>query len=75
MAGLGSINKRKIKSSDQEYLHTELGLVYLINRRRRHVLHMMFNLVKGRPDMLDVRDKGIVLRGSQNVLFKERKLS
>ena len=35
---------------------------------------MMFNLVQRRPDMLDLRDKGISLRSSQNVNFKEEKL-
>ena len=36
---------------------------------------MMYNLVKRRPDMLDIRDKGIVSRSSQNIKFKEDKLN
>ena len=35
---------------------------------------MMYNLAK-RPEFLDLRDKGIVLRSSQNINFKEEKLN
>ena len=45
----------RIKNSDESHLHGELDLAYLKIRRNRHLLHMMFNLVQRRPDMLDLR--------------------
>ena len=68
-------NDRRIKNSDEAFLHKELKLSYLKIRRIRHLLQMMYNLVQRRPDMLDLRDKGICLRSSQNVNFKEEKLN
>ena len=35
----------------------------------------MYNLAQRRPELLDVRDKGIVLRSSQNVNFKGEQLN
>ena len=64
------IEGRKIKSSDEE-----LGLQFLNERRKKHLLHMMYNLKIRHPDLLDVREKGIQLRSSSNVRFKEHKLN
>ena len=36
---------------------------------------MMYNLVWRSPEKIDSRDKGIFLRSSQNVKFKEEKLN
>ena len=43
------INDSRIKNRDEAYLHKELLLSYLVCRRRRHLLHMMFNLKMQRP--------------------------
>ena len=69
------IEGRKIKNSDEEFLHKELNLSYLKTRRKRHLLHMMFTLIQRCPDMLDLRDKGMNLRSNENVNFKEDKLN
>ena len=69
------IDGRRIKNSDENRLHCELKLSLLIVRRIRHLLHMMYNLVWRCPEKLDSRDKGIFLRSSQNVKFKEEKLN
>ena len=54
-------------------LHGELGLSYLKCRRNKHILPMMFALKSRRPDLLDSRDKKIVLRSNSNIRFKEDK--
>ena len=69
------IEGRKIKSSDEEHLHSEIGLQFLNERRKKHLLHMMYNLKIRHPDLLDVREKGMQLRSSSNVRFKEHKLN
>ena len=69
------IEGRRIKNNDEEYLHSELNLSYLNIRRRRHILHMMYNLVERNPALLDTRDKGIILRSSNSVNFIEQKLN
>ena len=68
------IDGRSIKNSDEENLHNVLGLTYLKDRRKRHILHMMFNLTQRRPDMLDVRDKEIVIRSSSHININEERL-
>ena len=65
------IDGRRIKNRDEARLHGELWLSYLIERRTRHVLHMMFAMETRRPDLLDTRDKKIVLHNSQNVKFSD----
>ena len=40
-----NINGCKIKNSNEDRLHAELGLVFLRNRRRRHLLNMIYSLV------------------------------
>ena len=67
------IDGRKIKNRDEACLHGELGLSYLKCRRNKHILHMMFALKSRRPDLLDSRDKKIVLRSNLNIRFKEDK--
>ena len=48
---------------------------YLICRRQRHILHMMYNLKLRRPELLDTRDKKIDLRSSKKINFKEERLN
>ena len=69
------IDGRKIKNSDETLLHSELGLQYLKERRKEHLLHMMYKLRDQSPDLIDTRDKGILLRSNSNVTFKEGKLN
>ena len=66
---------RKIKNRDEEYLHSETGLQFLRDRRKRHLLYMMYNLKINNPELLDTRDKGKVLRSNLNIRFKEYKLN
>ena len=63
------IEGRRIKNNDEEYLHRELNLSYLNIRRRRHILHMMYNLLERNLALLDTRDNGIVLRSSNSINF------
>ena len=69
------INGRRIKNTDEDYLHKELRISYLVQRRQRHILHMMYNLRLRRPELLDTRDKGKELRSSKLINFKEDKLN
>ena len=68
------VDGRKIKRSDEERLHSEIGLQHLKERRKKHILHMMYNMKTSHPDVIDTRDKGMNLRSSSNVNFKEYKL-
>ena len=69
------LDGRKIKSSDEERLHSEIGLQPLKERRKKHILHMMYNMKTSHPNVIDNRDRGIHLRSSSNVNFKEYKLN
>ena len=69
------IDGRRIKNEDENLLHKELRLSFLVHRRRRHVLHMMYKLKDTNPDMLDTRYKGCELRSSTKINFKEIKLN
>ena len=66
---------RKIKSTDEQHLHTEVGLTYLHKRRQKHLLQAMYSLKNRIPELLDTRDKGIELRSTLHVRFKEHKLN
>ena len=54
----------KNKNSDEEMLHSKLNIQFLKERRKKHLLQIMYNQKLRSPDLLDSRDKGIVLRGS-----------
>ena len=69
------VDGRKIKSNDEERLHSEIGVQPLKERRKKHVLDTMYNMKTSHPDVIDTRDKGIKLRSSSNVDFKEYKLN
>ena len=45
-------------------LHSELNILFLKERRKKHLLQIMYDQKLRSPDLLDSRDKGIVLRGS-----------
>ena len=69
------IDGRKIKSSDEKLLHSETYFQFLKERRKKHLLYMMFNMKTKNPEILDTRDKGIQLRSSSHVRFKAHKLN
>ena len=50
----------ELKKSDEEHLRSTLGLHFLIKRRKKHLLQMMYNQKIQSPEPLNVRNKGIV---------------
>ena len=69
------IDGEKISNKDEERLHQKLGLEFLNKRRIKHLLYTMYGLKTRRPDLLDCKDKGIVLRSSTKIQFAYEKLN
>ena len=66
---------RKITSKDESVLHAELGLLTLENRRKKHLLNMMYNLKTRRPELLAEHRGSMILRSNQCILFNEDRIN
>ena len=68
-----SINGEKIANKDESNLHSELGLMLLENRPKRHLLNMMFDLKTNKPKLLTVPRGSMVLRSIHCIHFNEER--
>ena len=56
-------------------LHAEIGLLTLENRRKKHLLNMMYNLKTRRPELLAEHRGSMILRSNQCILFNEDRIN
>ena len=65
------IEGKQITNKDEMKLHHNLKLSYLEERRKRHLLNMMYSLVAQRKDLIVVNNTERSLRSDRNIHFEE----
>ena len=66
------IDGKKITNKDETMLHDQLGLSYLENQRKQHLLKLMYTVMSRRPDLLIVRERERVLQSDKCIHFEEK---